>query len=216
MSRFDESMNCDWIAPYYRWFEHLGFGGELQRRRCSLLPRIGMPGQVLVLGDGDGRFLARLLEQIQDAGSGAAIDAIEVSERMQTLARLRTGNRVVHRLGDARVLPLDRGRYDLIVTHFFLDCFDSAEAPALIARLAGAAAPRAQWLISEFRQAPAGWRATWCRAWLRSLYWFFRWTTGLEVRALTDHHPLLARHGFRLEHQETSRWGLLASELWVR
>jgi len=205
-------MNCDLIASSYRWFEYLGFGGELQRRRCGLLGEIGRPRRALVLGDGDGRFLVRLLRQIP----ASEIASIEVSPRMQALARRRTGDRVQHIHGDARVLPLDRGRYDLMVTHFFLDCFDAADAPALVARLADAAAPRAQWLISEFRQAPEGWRAVWCGAWLRSLYFFFRVTTGLRTRSLVDHHPLLTRHGFRLVREESSRWGLLASELWER
>jgi SAM-dependent methyltransferase len=205
-------VNCDNIAPYYRWFEYLGFGRELERRRCGLLHGIGEPRRVLVLGDGDGRFLERLIQEIPTA----EIESIEASARMQALARRRTGLRVRHRLGDARILRLDPGRYDLIVTHFFLDCFDAADAPALVERLADAASPHAQWLISEFRQVPKGWRALWCAAWLRSLYFFFRVTTGLRTRALVDHHPLLERHGFRLERQESSRWGLLASELWVR
>jgi ubiquinone/menaquinone biosynthesis C-methylase UbiE len=205
-------MNCDNIAPYYRWFEYLGFGRELERRRCGLLDGIDGPRHVLVLGDGDGRFLERLIREIP----AAEIESVEASARMQDLARQRTGPRVRHRLGDARTLPLDPGRYDLIVTHFFLDCFDATDAPALVKRLADAASPHAQWLISEFRQAPDGWRAVWCGTWLRSLYLFFRVTTGLRTRTLVDHHPLLERSGFRLIRQESSRWGLLASELWVR
>jgi ubiquinone/menaquinone biosynthesis C-methylase UbiE len=205
-------MNCDWIAPYYRWLEYAGFGGELQRRRCGLLDQLGSPRRVLVLGDGDGRFLERLIRK----APAAEIDSIEASARMQALARRRTADRVQHRLGDARAVPLDGGRYDLIATHFFLDCFDAADASALVARLSDAAAPRAQWLISEFRQVPQGWRAVWCQAWLSSLYWFFRLATGLRTRKLVDHHPLLKAQGFRLVRQESARWGLLVSELWEK
>jgi len=205
-------MNCDWIAPYYRWFEYLGFGRELERRRCCWLPEIQNARRALVLGDGDGRFLVRLSRAVP----AASIDSIEASARMQALARRRTGSHVQHLRGDARTLPLERGRYDLIVTHFFLDCFDARELPQVIERAASAAAPRAQWLISEFRQAPDGWRALWSRAWIASLYLLFRVATGLRTRTLIDHRPLLERHGFRLGRQETSRFGLLASELWVR
>jgi hypothetical protein len=210
-------MNCDWIAPYYRWFEYLGFGRELERRRFRFLNHVGAAQRALVLGDGDGRFLARLLQALP----AAEIDSIEASERMQDLARRRcrgyfSAARVNHLLGDVRRWPLPAGRYDLLATHFFIDCFDAAELPGVIERLASAAAPRAQWLISEFRQAPGGWRALWSRAWIASLYLFFRAATGLRTRALVDHHPLLARCGFKLARQETSRFGLLASELWVR
>jgi ubiquinone/menaquinone biosynthesis C-methylase UbiE len=213
----NHAMNCNWIAPYYRWFEYLGFGHELERRRYCFLPQARRARRVLVLGDGDGRFLARLAEEIP----GAEIDSIEASERMQELARLRSGGSsehawVNHVLGDARLLPLAAGRYDLVATHFFLDCFDARECPQVIERVAAATTPRARWLISEFRQAPNGWRALWSRAWITSLYGFFRAVTGLRTRALVDHHPLLARSGFRLVCQETSRFGLLASELWER
>jgi ubiquinone/menaquinone biosynthesis C-methylase UbiE len=213
----NQAMNCDWIAPYYRWFEYLGFGGELERRRYRFLAQARPAHRVLVLGDGDGRFLARLAEEIP----GAEIDSIEASERMRELARSRSGRcsdhaRVNHLLGDARQFPLAAGRYDLVATHFFLDCFDARECPQVIERIATAAAPRARWLISEFRQAPNGWRGLWSRAWIGSLYGFFRVVTGLRTRALVDHHPILARCGFRLVCQETSRFGLLASELWIK
>lgn len=205
-------MNCDRIAPFYRWFEYLGFGRELERRRCSLLAEIGSAQRVLVLGDGDGRFLARLADQFPSAN----IDSIEASAGMQALARNRTGARVRHQLGDVRTVPLDCGRYDLIATHFFLDCFDGNECPQIIDRIAGAAAPQAQWLISEFRQAHEGWRWLWTRAWIGSLYFLFRVATGLRTNALVDHHLPLARCGFRLVRQESSRFGLLSSELWQR
>jgi len=203
-------MNCDRIAPYYRWLEYLGFGRELERRRFRYLDQVRDARRVLVLGDGDGRFLARLARELPRAD----VDSIEASRRMQELARARAT--VHHRLGDARELSLSVGEYDLVATHFFLDCFDAADCPRLIARIASAAAPRARWLISEFRQAPRGWRALWSRAWIAALYLFFRATTGLRTRALVDHHPLLSRHGFRLVREETSRFGLLASELWER
>jgi len=207
-------VNCDWIAPYYRWFEYLGFGAELERRRFCLLDQVRRARRVLVLGDGDGRFLARLAREIPEA----EIDSVEASARMQRLARRRSRDcaRVNHLLGDARSLTLARREYGLIVTHFFLDCFEAGDAEALVARISDAAAPGAQWLISEFRRAARGWRAVWCNTWIAFLYFFFRVATGLKTRVLVDHHPLLARHGFRLVRQETSRFGLLSSELWQR
>ena len=203
-------MNCDPIAPWYRWFEYLGFGHELERRRTAFLPDIADARRILVLGDGDGRFLARLVHQ----NRGAAIDYVDVSARMLALARARAGDSVTYHHADARTIPL--AEYDLIVTHFFLDCFDPTDAEPLIERIANAASPHARWLISEFRQPGTGWRAAWARVWLWTLYRFFRITTGLRTTTLVDHHPLLARAGFRIVRQQSSRFGLLASELWSR
>ena len=205
-------MNCDAIASWYRWIEYAGFGRELERRRCELIEEVANAERVLLLGDGDGRFLRSFL----DRNRKAAIDYVELSGRMIELARARTASdRVRFCKGDARSMPLPRAHYDLIVTHFFLDCFNAAEAEALVARIAEAAAPDALWLISEFRQPVRGWQALWARAWLRTLYFFFHVTTGLKTRRLVDHHPLLESQGFRLIRFESSRFGLLASELWT-
>lgn len=206
-------MNCDPIARWYRWLEYIGFGRELERRRLALLPEVATARRVLVLGEGDGRFLVRLVEQNQ----GASIDYLDLSDRMLELARRRTGSdQVTYHQGDALTFPLAVGEYDLVVTNFFLDCFDESDASRLIDRVAASARPRARWLIAEFRQPGRGWQALWARLWLRSLYLFFRVTTGLKTSRLVDHHPLLRKHRFRLERAGGAFFGLLVSELWTR
>ena len=206
-------MNCDSIARWYRWLEYAGFGGELERRRCAFLPDVTGARRALVLGEGDGRFL----EKFVDRSRATRIDCVDASARMLDLARRRAGvERVAYHHAYARSIPLPRAGYDLVVTHFFLDCFDETAAARLVERVADAAEPHARWLISEFRQPVAGWRAAWARAWLGVLYLFFRLSTGLRTRRLVDHRPLLASCGFRLAREESARFGLLASELWMR
>jgi SAM-dependent methyltransferase len=197
-------VNCDRIARWYRWLEYAGFGRALERRREAFLSDVSDARRVLALGDGDGRALAALLA----AAPHACVDYVDVSARMLELARARAGtNHVNYRCEDARIAPLAEAEYDLIVAHFFLDCFDEADLEPLIARLADATAPQARWLISEFRG----------NDWLvRTLYVFFRVATGLRTRRLVDHHPLLNRHGFRLVRRQDAWRGLLASELWVQ
>jgi len=196
-------VNCDRLAPWYRWIEYAGFGRALERRREAFLSEMSDARRVLALGDGDGRALAALLA----AAPHACVDYIDVSPRMLELARARAGTKhVAYCKDDARTAPLPVAEYDLIVTHFFLDCFDETDLEPLIARLARAATPQARWLISEFRGN--GWL-------VRSLYLFFRITAGLRTRRLVNHHPLLERHGFRLTLREDAWRGLLASELWM-
>jgi ubiquinone/menaquinone biosynthesis C-methylase UbiE len=201
-------VNCDRIARWYRWLEYLGFGRALERRRLAFLGNVKDARRVLVLGDGDGRFLVRLVEQ----NRGASTDYVDVSGRMLELARARAGEAgVTYHQADALRILLPLAEYDLIVTHFFLDCFDERDAAVLVDRVARSARSDARWLISEFRQT-----AWWTRAVLNGLYFFFRVTTGLRTRQLVDHRPLLERNGFRLRKEETARFGLLASELWER
>jgi hypothetical protein len=50
-------------------------------------------------------------------------------------------------------MPTDE-TYDLIVTHFFLDCFRPDQLGHIIPRFAACATPNANWLIADF-QIPA-------------------------------------------------------------
>jgi SAM-dependent methyltransferase len=106
--------------------------------------------------------------------------------------------------------------FDLIVTHFFLDCFPQEQLERLMPKLCGAAAPQACWLLADFQEpaaGPARWRA---RAVIEVMYIFFRWAAALPASRLTPPGPLLARHGFILGQRRTYDWGLLHSELWTR
>lgn len=210
-------MNCDRIARAYRWLEFASFGRALQRRREAFLAEIAAARRVLLLGDGDGRFLAALLRR----NPRATVDSVDGSARMLALARRRVESlarqpQVCFHPADALTWRPPAGtKYDLIVTHFFLDCFAAEELARLIPAVAEMAAPGARWLISEFRQPPGNGLAAWrARLWIVGLYAAFRWTTGLQVRDLPDYASLLAAQGFRLERQSLSEWGLLTSELW--
>jgi len=206
-------MNCDRIAASYRWMEYAVFGRQLERRRRAFLSEVSLARRVLALGDGDGRALAALAA----AAPGARIDYVDSSARMLDLARARAragAGRIEYLRADARCFFETTAReqsYDLIVTHFFLDCFDDRELPVLIERASFATAPSARWIVSEFRPShPAA------RFLIAIMYRFFAAATGLKTRRLADHHPHLARQGFRLERAEHGWAGMLASELWVR
>lgn len=197
-------MNCDRIARCYRWLEYAGFGRALERRRQAFLADVSGARRALVLGDGDGRALTALLAAAPDA----QIDYVDLSPRMLELARARAGSdRVTYHHADALTTPLPAAEYDLIVTHFFLDCFEEEDQARLIERVSHAATPQARWLVSEFRKQGLL---------VRALYLFFRAATGLKTQRLVDHHPLFQQHGFRLTRNEAAWRGLLASELWTR
>ena len=191
-------MNCDPIAYWYRWLEYAAFGGALRRRREAFLFELGNPKKVLVLGDGDGRFLQVFTALYPQA----EVDAIDLSPRMIELAQARAP-RVAFHLADAREFPFAE-HYDLAVGHFFFDCFTQADLQTLLPRI-----HTKTWVISEFRNT------TWSWPLVRALYFFFRLTTGLRVTTLPDHRPILSTLGYQLEKQQPSQAGLLVSELWI-
>ncbi len=201
-------MNADPIARAYRWMEFLAFGRALERCRLRYLDRLPVTQSALLVGDGDGRFLARLLPSAPQA----AIQTIDSSAAMLALAQSRTAEpRVTYTHADILTCPLPDAAFDLISTHFLLDCFTAEDLSNVIGRLARAARPQATWIVSEFREP-----AWWARAIVRFLYLFFRLTTGLRVRRLTDHRPLLRAHGFELVAESHELHGLLAAEFWQR
>jgi ubiquinone/menaquinone biosynthesis C-methylase UbiE len=200
-------VNADPIARWYRWLEYIGFGGALQRRREAFLNYVGDARRVIVLGEGDGRSLAKLAQQNRDA----SIDYVDLSEQMLQLARNRAGTeRITYHQADALTIALPDHEYDLIVTHFFLDCLDEMDAERLVRKLIAAARPNARWIVSEFRD-----RSAWSRAVITVLYGFFRLTTGLRTRRLVDHNRIFLRFGLSLLRDEVSAGGLLVSEVWA-
>ncbi|MFO1513607.1 MAG: hypothetical protein U1F83_11930 [Verrucomicrobiota bacterium] len=106
--------------------------------------------------------------------------------------------------------------FDLIVTHFFLDCFQRDELAVLVNQLAAGATPEARWLVADFREPETGWRRWRARAVLALLYAFFRAVTGLSASRLTPPDEFLVRSGFQLSARKLANFGLVYSDLWER
>lgn len=199
--------------------EYLSFGRWLERCRFAHLAGLcrsrPAPQRGLVLGDGDGRFLARLLAGIPRLQA----DAVDLSPAMLRLLRKRVRDagaedRLATMCGDARgLIPPDSG-YDLVVSHFFLDCLTEPETAALIEKVGSHLAPGAIWLVSEFEVPSSRLRAGCARALIASLYLGFRLLTGLRVRRIPPWRELLERSGFVPQSSRSLLGGLLVSELW--
>jgi len=203
------------LAGPYRWLEYLTFGPWLARARCAFLPRLSHCRNVLVLGDGDGRFTARLL----GASPDVRIHAIDASPAMLRALVRRAGpdaGRVSTGLADVRLWrpANDAKPYDAIFTHFFLDCLTTAEIQSMAEALRPSLLPTAVWIVSEFA-APRGiYGRCFARPLIWGLYRVFGALTGLTVRTLPDHHLALPTAGFALRDRRTWLGGLLVSEFW--
>jgi SAM-dependent methyltransferase len=207
------SANFDRIARLYRWMEYASLGPLLERVRWHLLDAGPLDGACrgLILGDGDGRFTARLLLR----NRGLRAEAVDGSAAMLRLLKQRcafAGNRLSTTHEDARRYQ-PPPEFDLVVTHFFLDCLAQEEVDALVCRVARDLQPGALWVVSEFRIA-AGWLEWPSRLFVRSLYFAFRCLTGLRVTRLPNHASALRAAGFVPVAQHLFAGGLLTSELW--
>ena len=203
------------IARPYRWLEYLTLGTALESCRNHYLPQLHNRNRAFILGDGDGRFLAQLLKQNQHLRA----DAVDISTTMLQLLRKRCAaatpnadTRLRTHHANALTLPLE-GPYDLVVTHFFLDCLTQPDLESLITRITPHMNPNALWLISDFHIPPNSLRFP-AKLLVRGLYLAFRILTGLRTNTLPDHDTPLTQSGLTRISQHHRLSGLLTTELW--
>ncbi len=203
----------DRLARIYQWMEYATFGPWLGRCRCAFFPEMEDCRRGLVIGDGDGRFTMRLLALNREI----RVDAVDASAAMLRALERRAGahrNRLRVACMDARAWRARDVQYDLVVTHFFLDCLTTEEVGELARRIRRRTAGGARWVISEFA-VPEGWFGRLvARPIVGLLYGAFGALTGLQVRALPEHAAALRACGFVLEKRRAWLRGLLASEMW--
>jgi SAM-dependent methyltransferase len=217
------SANFDRMARPYRWLEYLTFGPYLERCRFHFLDRLETHRHALVLGDGDGRFTARLLA----ANPRITVDAVDSSAAMLRLLTQRLSGlgpsagrrlRAIH--SDALAFrPTGAGPaltpYDLVVTHFFLDCLTGNELVSLLTNLQPHLAPKATWLVSEFALPEHQPAATLARIVIATLYRAFRILTNLKTQRLPCYASTLRQAGFSMTDSQSYLGGLLVAEIWL-
>jgi hypothetical protein len=213
--------NFDRLAHPYRWMEYASFGPCLARCRQAQLAHLAGARRALVLGDGDGRFLRHLLL----SNPLLTADVVDSSGGM-----LRVLDRRIRGMGESfhrriRLHHADAlcwcvsGRYDLVVSHFFLDCFFTPQVDQLFDRLLPHLDRGARWVISEFfvpSCPPASYLSASLSPWIVGfLYRSFGLLTGLRVRQLPDYALSLRRRGLTLDRETHFLGGLLQSQLWL-
>jgi SAM-dependent methyltransferase len=204
----------DRVARIYRWAEYAALGRLLERTREHCLPQLADRRSALVLGDGDGRFLARLLRQ------NRAMRAVAVDTSAAMLGLLRRGCAfAATRLATRQQSALDAAPEpdtDLIVTHFFLDCLTQAQVDALTAGLAAKVRPGTLWVVSDFAVPATPLLRPLAAVYVRALYVVFRLLTGLRVTRLPDPQTALYAAGFERVARRERLGGVLYTEVWRR
>lgn len=206
--------NFDRLAGSYRWLEKLTFGDLLWTCRCAHLDAMRSARTALILGDGDGRFTARLLE----VNPLVEIDAIDASSAMLRALAGRAGahrERVRTHLADARLFTPPLQHYDLVVTHFFLDCLTTQEITALATRLRQHLSSSSRWVISDFAVRDGWFGTIFARPLVTALYLAFAMLARTRVFRLPDRHSALTTAGFVPQSTVSFASGLLFSEIWT-
>lgn len=212
-------MSFDAVAPWYRALELIAFGDDLQRCRVACLGEIATPRHALIVGEGNGRFLCELLRLHPEV----KVDCIDASARMLQLARERIERELPGHAKRVRFLhqdimswPAPAHHYDLVVTHFVLDCFPQAMLTGIVSKVARAATHDADWLLADFCVPANGMARLRARTWLAAMYSFFRVAARIPAKELIDPTRFLRAEGFALSQQHLFRQGMLKSQMWKR
>jgi ubiquinone/menaquinone biosynthesis C-methylase UbiE len=189
--------NFDRLASSYRRLEFIAFGGALERARFCFLNALRDCSDILLLGEGDGRALARLAQ----VAPRARFHYIDSSAAMLARAEARLANhpvrpRVIFTHADILAVNLAAAGYDGVTTFFFLDCFEAKQVAAIITQVKYGLRPGATWLFADFVLPSRKIARLRAQAWLALLYAFFRWQTGIPSRELPPSEELLRQAGF--------------------
>lgn len=142
----------DLVASIYPLLERLSFGDELNRARRAFLESAGQAQQILLVGEGNGRFLRECLLLESDA----QITVVDISAQMLASARL-VADAAPRRRNAVQLVQADflswRGlpkSVDLVYTHFFLDLFLPGSQQCVIDSIRHAVTPEALWVDVDY------------------------------------------------------------------
>lgn len=207
----------DNLAPWYSFLEAITFGSFLQKCRVALLPQVLDARQVLILGEGDGRFL----EAFARENSHGTVDCLDKSPALlaraeNRLQKIPTATGRIHFLqGDAQLHPFPTGKYDLVICNFFLDCFTAREITKILGTIKGALQPKGRILIGDFKRPGGMLFSIIANPLLAIMHLFFRITTGISATRLENLDPFLHENGFLPLEKKDLLFGFLQSSLWI-
>jgi len=208
-------MSFCFIAKFYHVLEKCVFGGNLQKVRVmytdDLATLLKQDAKVLIVGDGDGRYTCELVNSRPDL----RVDYVELSkgmmdEALRNVEKCASEKNINWRNLDIREFPGEG--YDLVVTHFLLDCFDEKSLPIVIEELHHKLKNRGVWVCSDFD----GEVGCWAKLLVRFMYLFFKVVARLETNRIVKPQPFFKKLEMKLEKREVLQQGFIYSELWVK
>ena len=180
----------DKLAPWYHFLETISFGNQLQQCRISQLAELNAVKNVLILGDGNGRFLESLLKSTNNS----EIESLDISRNMIELANTRitslpNSSKVIFIHSDVFDWDFPKFKYDLVVTNFFLDCFTYPELTNLIEKVSLSLKPEGKLIYGDFNVPNSFCKKTLTSLLLFGMYLFFRIFTRISANSLLTLHP---------------------------
>ena len=172
---------------------------------------------MLILGDGNGRFLESLLK----TNCNAEVESLDISRNMIELANARitslpNNSKVIFIHSDVFDWDFPKCKYDLVVTNFFLDCFTYSELTNLIQKVSLSLKPEGKLIYGDFHVPNSLFKKTLTSLLLFGMYLFFKIFTRISANSLHDPTSLLIENKFILKNEKIYLWSFLKSQLWIK
>ena len=188
----------DKVAIAYGFLEKALFGSSLQQMRCRYLNQIEDSKKILLVGEGCGFFLKKLLE----VNAEAMITVVEPSENMINQAASRVPHKDRKRVvfcnaAFGQFVPA--GTFDAACTFFFWDCFRENQTKAMLPSLLDCLDPDGLLINADFVEpsSSVGRRFKISHfILLRILYGFFGFATGIESTRVIEIEPVASGNGY--------------------
>lgn len=166
-------MSYNYIVPFYDFLSRMVFGNRIFLSKSFFFKHIKSYNKIkiLIIGGGTGDTLHKL-------PADASITFLDSSEKMLKRAKSRRGNNIEFKLEDCKTF-VPKAKYDVVIIDFFLDQFSDKELLKIINKIDLFLVQNGRVLVSEFVI-----NKRWHQYYLRIMYLFFRFTTGLNTSIL--------------------------------
>jgi ubiquinone/menaquinone biosynthesis C-methylase UbiE len=204
----------DWIASFYPLLEQIVFGSTLTRARRFFINQVREGNNILLVGEGNGRFLFEAVKET----SATSFTAVDSSARMLAATAHRLAS--VDRCPPVELIHADilewrspAARYDRVATHFFLDQFKPDRIRRIVERISRLATEDALWINVDFTSESQSLRQKFL---MRAQYRFFRVFAGMESPRLFDPRPWMRQAGWQMLETRSLDSGWISAQLMSR
>ena len=183
--------NYNYLAPFYKILSRIVFGRSIERVNERVVGMVENKGSILLLGGGNGEILSYLERE----SGWNSILFCDFSEQMIHLAKKRSkDSRItfVHK----NAFNLEDFDYDYIALPFFLDQFKEQNSIELLNKIRERSKPQTKLLFTDMNPKKLN------SVLLRTMYLFFRMTTGLRQQSLPKFDEVFAKSKWEVEKED--------------
>jgi ubiquinone/menaquinone biosynthesis C-methylase UbiE len=206
-----EKAAFDSIASIYPLLEQVVFGSTLKRARKFFARRVMEGNDILLIGEGNGRFLFEMVKQIPSA----SFTVVDSSPRMLASAARRIS--AVDRCARIEWVHADIlewqspvAHYDRVVTHFLLDLFTPYRICRIVEKISHLATEQTLWINVDFTPENRRFRQ---KLLMWAQYRFFRIVARIEAPRLFDSVPFIRQAGWEVLERRSLESGWISAHL---